>query len=546
MQPPPDTVPDPPVVRVRARTVSLERPTQRRNSSPNMGLPLLDEEVRAPPKGIKPNHPLSKSMVNPNGAEADSIRERFRKAQTLAILEGLDHGAAGRAAWLGKRRLVFWLSATALLSGTVAQLCNELIFRADPEAGDTVSLVEYGTAAILSAGALRHPRRLPWRCHAILFAAGLLYSKLMNAGLAVRCLPMPLVLVMKNANILANMAVGCAAGKRYSLRQLAAAAVLTAGLVLSALGGRQEGGGIGGGGSGNGSSGDGSGDGSSDGEGGEGESSSIVVVVSDGSGDGGGLAFAFGVLCLGGALLARATGGVAQERAFEQHGIHCGEVRLLPPALTAATLTTAALTMATLTMAALSYYGHTYHGCTYHGCTYYGHTYHGCTYHGYTYCGKVMFYRAALGLPFFAWGAVFTGGGALSLGGASASVSAAASAPAAAAVVAVAGVAVPRLYLLLAGNVVGDYCCKVSMTRLVGEASALAATMVITLQRFASLVFSATVLSPAYPPAGLWAGISLVALGSVGYLGSPARSGGTRSQDPGRSEVQAQGKKKHL
>ena len=72
-----------------------------------------------------------------------------------------------------------------------------------------------------------------------------------------------------------------------------------------------------------------------------------------------------------------------------------------------------------------------------------------------------MFYRAALGLPFFAWGAVFTGGGALSLGGASASVSA--SAPAAAAVAAAAGVAVPRLYLLLAGNVVGDYCCKVSV-----------------------------------------------------------------------------------
>ena len=74
-----------------------------------------------------------------------------------------------------------------------------------------------------------------------------------------------------------------------------------------------------------------------------------------------------------------------------------------------------------------------------------------------------MFYRAALGLPFFAWGAIFTGGGALSLGGASASVSAAASAPATAAAVAVAGVAVPRLYLLLAGNVVGDYCCKVSV-----------------------------------------------------------------------------------
>ena len=57
-----------------------------------------------------------------------------------------------------------------------------------------------------------------------------------------------------------------------------------------------------------------------------------------------------------------------------------------------------------------------------------------------------------------------------------------------------------------------------------GEASALAATMVITLQRFASLVFSATVLSPAYPPAALWAGICLVALGSVGYLGAPGAS----------------------
>ena len=114
--------------------------------------------------------------------------------------------------------------------------------------------------------------------------------------------------------------------------------------------------------------------------------------------------------------------------------------------------------------------------------------------------------------------------------------------PVLAAGVVVAGVVVPRLYLLLAGNVVSDYCCKVAMTRLIGEASALAATMVITLQRFASLVFSATVLSPAYPPAALWAGIGLVALGSVGYLASPSASpgGGTRSlqDEPGRPEVQ--------
>ena len=81
--------PDPPGLRARARTISFERPSKRRNSSPDMGLP--DEDRSAPQgrssrKGIKPNHPISKSMVSLRGAEADSIRERFRT--TLAILEG--------------------------------------------------------------------------------------------------------------------------------------------------------------------------------------------------------------------------------------------------------------------------------------------------------------------------------------------------------------------------------------------------------------------------------------------------------------------------
>ena len=142
-----------------------------------------------------------------------------------------------------------------------------------------------------------------------------------------------------------------------------------------------------------------------------------------------------------------------------------------------------------------------------------------------------------LGLPFFAFsrhalslgmeGAAGDAAGEATgdaAGGAAgdAAGGATAAAPALAVGVVVAGVVVPRLYLLLAGNVVSDYCCKVAMTRLIGEASALAATMVITLQRFASLIVSATVLSPAYPPASLWAGIGLVALGSAMYLGAPA------------------------
>ena len=113
-----------------------------------------------------------------------------------------------------------------------------------------------------------------------------------------------------------------------------------------------------------------------------------------------------------------------------------------------------------------------------------------------------MFWRAALGLPFFAlrwhslrladWARVH---GAGSTDGASSIDGAGGTDGAAAAAVVVAGVALPRMYLLLAGNVVCDYATKRAMTRLIGEASALTATMLITLQRFVSLLFSATVTS---------------------------------------------------
>eukprot|EP00966_Prymnesium_polylepis_P121384 2805441-Prymnesium_polylepis.1 len=75
---------------------------------------------------------------------------------------------------------------------------------------------------------------------------------------------------------------------------------------------------------------------------------------------------------------------------------------------------------------------------------------------------------------------------------------------------------------LLVGNVVCDHLCKVATTRLIGEASALAATMVITLQRFISLIFSATVLADNPPPPALWVGICMVAFGSAAYARAPS------------------------
>ena len=117
--------PDPPGLRARARTISFERPSKRRNSSPDMGLP--DEDRSAPQgrssrKGIKPNHPISKSMVSLRGAEADSIRERF--AQTLAILEGLDHGAGVPELARGRTRVMAprWIATLCLLTAGLPPL----------------------------------------------------------------------------------------------------------------------------------------------------------------------------------------------------------------------------------------------------------------------------------------------------------------------------------------------------------------------------------------------------------------------------------------
>ena len=463
------------------------------------------------PRGIPVGHHLSRSMIDPRSAEADELRSKFTEAQSFAIMEGREAPASLEPPPLlkmsstqqRKTRLVIALSARVLAFGAAAQLCNELIFRAEPTAGDTVSLVEYGFCAFASIGALRQPRRLPWSCHLQLFATGLLYSLLMNAGLAAS-LPMPLVLVMKNANILANMLVGCiAAGRRYAPRQLAAAALLTAGLVLSTMGG---GGGGGGGGGDGGQPATGqtqaasrASDGINRSSGGvfggymaSADNASDVSDVSDFSdagdgGVGGGsiTAFACGVLALSGALLMRAMGGLAQERAFDAHGIHTNEV---------------------------------------------------------------MFWRAALGLPVFAlrwrrlslraWcidplvaaaaavaAAVHGGGDVRSggLGGGDGGGSVGDAMPY------VRGgfteVVLPRMLLLMVGNVVCDFCTKRAMTRLIGEASALTATMVITLQRFVSLVFSATALSPAYPPPSLWAGIGCVAAGSVMYALQPREAG---------------------
>lgn len=77
----------------------------------------------------------------------------------------------------------------------------------------------------------------------------------------------------------------------------------------------------------------------------------------------------------------------------------------------------------------------------------------------------------------------------------------------------------PAMWILLLGNLVFDYLTKVAMTTLIGETSALTATMVLTVQRFIAFVISALIINPT--PGGtsatLWIGSGSVLLGTFAY-----------------------------
>ena len=430
-----------------------------------------------PRKPIKTNCKLSQSVPDLRSKRTEEIRAQY---DAFAILDGVevprirtrrpsrDRPATPPTTEVTNLPSVIRLAAVALLTGTLCQLQVELLLRDDAAAGNLISLVEYSYCALVSSSSVLTPRRLPWACHLQLLLSGVLYSALTNAGLAMRSLPFATALVIKNGNIIANMIVGRVAGRRYSSSQALAAAVISAGLVVStvqrassppaialadtaataaaataaamsvqdtavaaatvvpqAAAVAQA---------------------AMEALGPEGAAAMLQGAAQAAKAAGAQVAAAaaaeakqqaaaaqaaetaaalgaasatalvaeaeassymLGVVLLVGALLARAAGGVAQEKHFAKHGIHTNEV---------------------------------------------------------------MFWRAVLGIPVFA--ARFDVGG-------------------------LAAWCTPQRVALLLGNVVCDHLCKVAMTRLIGEASALAATMVITLQRFISLVFRRVTLDVA-------------------------------------------------
>lgn len=189
------------------------------------------------------------------------------------------------------------LSLLMVLFGCCCQAPVEVLATADRGCGDLISLSELAFGLLASApgaiseGALfgrpdgrggTRRRKLPLRAHAILALLTIISTKLFNLALSS---PLPAVVAssLKNGSLVANVVVGAAClGKRYSARQLAAVALVTLGLLCTARGGG------------------GDAAGASDAE-------TAEVLL--------------GVVCICGALLARAATGAVQEAAFRRYGM---------------------------------------------------------------------------------------------------------------------------------------------------------------------------------------------------------------------------------
>lgn len=270
----------------------------------------LDENVGRIKK--IPSSKFAKTTVDLRQPERSKM---LRRHASLAIIEGTEMGTTSWEALSPMRdesaepiappppprsraavATLLLLVLTNVTCGLATQAVLEVMYSHDRNCGTMVSLVEAVAGALASSSALFGERRLPLSAHLQLFVTAVGFSLLSNAGLA-SGLPMSLALVLKNGHVLANMAVGALSGKRYSRRQLLAVLVITVGLLLATA--AQSGGGGGSGGAG-------------------------------GSGGGGGAPEGerpwFGVLCMVGALLMRAAGGIVQERTFSAHGIHTVEM----------------------------------------------------------------------------------------------------------------------------------------------------------------------------------------------------------------------------
>ena len=206
-------------------------------------------------------------------------------------------GTEATAASSGDLFRIASLATVLIVSGLFTNIAFEMLSKHDPGSSGLLTLFQYAVALVSCA---RHaPTHLtspaiPYHIHATFCVLMLCTAWFGNRSVEFN-LPFPLYLIIKSSNLVASMAVGVAAGKRYTRGQIVGCVGMTAGVVLSTLVAR---------------SGSASGTSSAGGAGGAGGAAAIDASLLTGAS-----LCALSTLCM--AML-----GVAQERAFRTHGQH--------------------------------------------------------------------------------------------------------------------------------------------------------------------------------------------------------------------------------
>lgn len=84
---------------------------------------------------------------------------------------------------------------------------------------------------------------------------------------------------------------------------------------------------------------------------------------------------------------------------------------------------------------------------------------------------------------------------------------------------------IPRLYVLLFCVMVLNFCVTKACAQVVGLSNAIMLNLVLTVQRFLSIVFSATIINaPPYPPNIMWFGSFFVIIGCFAFFSFDRRN----------------------
>lgn len=144
------------------------------------------------------------------------------------------------------RKSQILLAVGVVVFGCACQAPFEALNKYDRGCGDLISVTQYVYGLVASAPGAMQGRaaaggwKISWLMHFGLAVANLGYFVMLNIVLATS-LPLPVIITMKNGNLVANLVVGVALMRRkYNFQQVTAVLVVTGGLVLTALTGTQQ------------------------------------------------------------------------------------------------------------------------------------------------------------------------------------------------------------------------------------------------------------------------------------------------------------------